>query len=89
MSQTALAKPALKSLTALLLATTPLAAHAKAPAALKTEAATLIDGNAKLVQEMKESDIYSPFSAHQYGKDKDVQKLVDDDNYKSKKKIKK
>ena len=33
---------------ALLLATTPLAAHAKAPTALKTEAAALIDGNAKL-----------------------------------------
>ncbi len=45
----------LKSFAALLLATTPLAAHAKAPTAMKTEAAALIDGNAKLVQEMVDS----------------------------------
>lgn len=44
---------------------------------------------AKLVQEMRNSDIYSPFGAHQYGKDKEVQKEVDDDDYQSKRKIKK
>ena len=48
-------KTTAKSLTALLLATTPLAVHAKAPPALKKEAAALVDGNAKLVQEMVDS----------------------------------
>lgn len=48
-------KTTVKSLTALLLATTPLAAQAKAPLALKKEAAAHIDGNAKLVQEMVDS----------------------------------
>lgn len=43
----------------------------------------------KMVQEMKQSDIYSPFSAHQYGKNKDVKQIVDDDDYQSKRKIKK
>lgn len=45
----------IKTLTALLMATTPLAAHAKAPPAMKTEAAALVDGHAKLVQEMVDS----------------------------------
>ncbi|HQS70066.1 MAG TPA: amidohydrolase, partial [Novosphingobium sp.] len=47
-------KAALSTL-ALLLASTPLSVQAKAPTALKTEASALIDGNAKLVQEMVDS----------------------------------
>ncbi|MBC2669751.1 amidohydrolase [Novosphingobium piscinae] len=48
-------KTAVLSTMALLLAGTPLSVAAKAPPALKTEAAALIDGQAKLVQEMVDS----------------------------------
>lgn len=45
-------------LTALLMASTPLAAHAKAPPAIKKEAIAEVDEQAKLVQEMVDS-VYS------------------------------
>lgn len=41
------------------------------------------------VAEMRMNDIYSPFSAHQYDKKKDIKKEVDKDEYKSKRKLKK
>jgi hypothetical protein len=41
-----------------------------------------------IVNEMRKTDIYSPFSAHQYDKNKDIKKEVDDDKYASKRKVK-
>jgi aminobenzoyl-glutamate utilization protein B len=45
----------MKLLTALLMASTPFAAQAKAPAAMKKEAMAEVDEQAKLVQEMVDS----------------------------------
>lgn len=51
-------KTSARLLTALLMASTPLAAHAKASPALKSEAIAKVDDQAKLVQEMVDS-VYS------------------------------
>jgi hypothetical protein len=52
---------------------------------IKTAKGQAVDN---IVNEMRKTDIYSPFSAHQYDKNQDIKKEVDDDTYTSKRKVK-